>query len=145
MDHVAIMKKSWGLTERILTGKKTIESRWYSIRCKPWDAVKPGDLVFFKDSGEPVTLRAGVRKVLQFSDLNPKRVKDLLSTYGGDDGIDPLELPAYFQRFKNKKYCILIFLKNPRAVHPFEINKKGFGAMAAWLIVNNISLIRRRR
>ena len=29
MQHVAIMKKSWGLTDKILSGQKKIESRWY--------------------------------------------------------------------------------------------------------------------
>lgn len=32
MEHVAIMKKSWGLTRKILSGEKTIESRWYRFR-----------------------------------------------------------------------------------------------------------------
>ncbi len=25
MEHIAIMKKSWGLTEKILTGEKTVD------------------------------------------------------------------------------------------------------------------------
>lgn len=29
MEHVAIMRKSWGLTDKILSGQKKIESRWY--------------------------------------------------------------------------------------------------------------------
>lgn len=39
---------------------------------------------------------------------------------------------------KNKKYCLLIFLKNPEKVEPFEINKTGFGMMSAWLTAENI-------
>ncbi len=34
-----------------------------------------------------------------------------------------------------------MFLKNPTAVEPFEINKTGFGVMAAWITVKNISSI----
>lgn len=144
MQHVAIMKTSWGLTKKILTGEKTIESRWLSIRCKPWDAVEAGESVFFKNAGEPITLRAEVRKVLQFDELSPKKVKSILTAYGRDDGIEPTEVPAYFQRFKDKKYCILIFLKNPRAVRRFEINKRGFGAMCAWISVPNVQTIRKK-
>ena len=40
MEHVAIMKKSWGFIEKILGGQKTIESRWYSLKSKPWDNIK---------------------------------------------------------------------------------------------------------
>jgi len=29
MQHIAIMKKSWRLTEKILAGEKTLETRWY--------------------------------------------------------------------------------------------------------------------
>ena len=36
MDHVAIMKKSWGLIPKILDGRKKIESRWGIHKCSPW-------------------------------------------------------------------------------------------------------------
>ena len=68
MDHVAIMKKSWKLTDKIISGKKIIESRWYKNKYTPWDKIKRGDMVYFKNSGEPVAIKALVTKVLQFSD-----------------------------------------------------------------------------
>ncbi len=170
MDHVAIMKKSWGLTEKILSGKKTIESRWYMARCAPWGRIKAGETVYFKNSGESVKIKAKVAKVLQFADLNPKKVKEILEKYGKDDGISrglgkhsfvrreshktvptrPLvsysvasldSLTAY-QLFKNKKYCLLIFLKNPVKIKPFQIDKTGFGSMSAWITIKNISEIK---
>ena len=48
MEHVAIMKKSWGLTEKILTGAKKIESRWYKNKHTPWNRIKSGEIVYFK-------------------------------------------------------------------------------------------------
>jgi len=45
--------------------------------------------------------------------------------------------------FKDKNYCILIFLKNPIGIKPFEIDKTGFGAMSAWIIAKNISKVKR--
>ncbi len=135
------MRKSWGLTRKILSGRKKIESRWYSVKCKPWDSIKEGETVYFKDSGEPVKMKAEVSKVLQFTDLNPNKVKELLIEYGEDDGLEKEEIPEFYERFKNKKYCLLIFLENPVEVEPFEIDKKGFGAMAAWIAVGNISEI----
>ncbi len=141
MHHVAIMKKSWGLTQKILSGEKKIESRWYTSRVAPWDRIKPGDMAYFKDSGEPVSIRAEVRKVLQFFDLTPQKVKEILDQYGNDDGINHEDIPKYFEMFKHKNYCILIFLENPQAVQPFQINKKGFGAMSAWITVEDIKLV----
>ena len=67
MEHLAIMRKSWGLTDKILTGQKKIESRWYSVKYKPWDSIKEGETVYFKDSGGPVRIKAEVARVMQFA------------------------------------------------------------------------------
>lgn len=142
MEHVAIMRKSWGLTDKILNGQKKIESRWYSVKYKPWDRIKAGETVYFKDSGAPVRIKAEVSRVIQFADLTPKRAKEILDKYGKDDGIEPEKIPEFFERFKDKKYCILIFLKNPVEVEPFDIDKTGFGAMSAWIMVDSVSKIR---
>jgi len=143
MDHVAFMKKSWGLTAKILRGQKRIESRWYSLRCRPWDGIKAGDTVYFKDSGEPIKLKAEVKKVIQFIDLTPSKVKEILNKYGADDGLEKGDISEFFEMFKNKKYCILIFLQSPKVIKPLEIDKAGFGAMAAWITVNNILNIKK--
>ena len=144
MEHVAIMRKSWGLTGKILTGQKKIESRWYKARYPPWDRIKAGETVYFKDSGEPVTIKAEVEKVIQFSGLDPGKVSEILGKYGKDDGIGILEIPKFCDMFRDRKYCMLIFLKNPRKTRPFKINKAGFGAMSAWICtedVNKISVV----
>src|ERR1035437_1138091 len=128
MEHLAIMKKSWGLTDKILSGQKKIESRWYSVKYKPWDSIKSGDLVYFKNSGESVKIKAKVDKVMQFADLTPMKVRKILDKYGKYDGLEKEKIPEFFEMFKNKKYCILLFLKNPIKIKPFDINKIGFGA-----------------
>lgn len=143
MDHVAIMRKSWGLTQKILEGKKKIESRWYKSKYRPWDNIKSCDIVYFKDSGNPVTLKAEVEKVLQFSDLSPQKVHNILRRYGKDDGIEENGISKYYEMFKDKRYCLLIFLKNPRKIRPFNIDKSGFGAMSAWICVQNINEIKK--
>lgn len=142
MEHLAIMRKSWKLTDKILSGQKKIESRWYSVKYNPWGKIKKGEKVYFKDSGEMVRIKTEVEKVMQFSDLNPQKVKGILDRYGRDDGIEQEKINEFFERFKNKKYCILVFLKNPKEIKPFKINKAGFGLMSAWIVVNNISKIK---
>ena len=143
MEHLAIMRKSWGLTQKILNGQKKIESRWYSVKYKPWDNIKESEVVYFKDSGEPVRLKAEVSKVMQFVDLTPSLVKEILEKYGNDDGLEKEKIPKFFERFKDKKYCMLIFLKNPQQIEPFEIDKTGFGTMSSWIIVDDISKIKK--
>ena len=142
MDHVAIMRKSWGLTGKVLNGSKAIESRWYKTKRSPWDRVSNGDSIYFKDSGEPVTIRARVCRVLQFSDLTSDDVSKIIRRYGRKDGISPKDTKTFFNRFKDSRYCTLIFFRNPMKVRPFGIDKSGFGAMSAWITVDNIRNIR---
>lgn len=142
MDHVAIMRKSWGLTQKILTGEKKIESRWYKFKHTPWGKIKKGETIYFKDSGEPVSIKAKVSKVLQFSDLGPRKVKKLLIEYREKDGLSKNDLPKYHRMFKDKKYCLLIFLKEPTKIKPFSIDKAGYGTMAAWITVEDINRIK---
>jgi len=142
MHHLAIMRKSWGLLPKILTGEKTIESRWYKNKYSPWDKVNKGDIVYFKNSGEPVTVKTEVFDILQYAGLKPERVREILQEYGAKNGLSINEIDKYYEMFKEKNYCLLIFLKNPEKIEPFEIDKSGFGAMSAWITVDDISQIR---
>jgi len=137
MDHIAIMKKSWKLIPKILNGTKKIESRWGINRCAPWGKIKSGDTIYFKNSGEPVTIKARVKTIKKFSDLNPDKVRIILEKYGGEGGIGISDLENTISWAKNKRYCTLIYLENPKKISPFEINKKGFGMTAAWITVKN--------
>jgi ASC-1-like (ASCH) protein len=144
MHHIAIMKKSWGLVSKIVSGEKTIESRWYKNKSAPWGKIKTGDTVYFKNSGEQISVKAEVEKIISFSDLTPIKVKQIFDQYSEKDGIDKNKIPVFYKLFKDKKYCLLIFLKNVKKIKPFDIDKKGFGMMAAWLCVDKISKIAKR-
>lgn len=142
--HVAIMRKSWGLTDKILTGEKKIESRWYLNRYCPWNNINTDDVIYFKDTGSPIKLQASVDRVLQYDNLTPNKVSEILDKYGRDDGISANKIDEYYEKFKAKKYCMLIFLKNVKLVEPFEIDKTGFGSMSAWITVDNIEKIKKQ-
>jgi len=138
------MRKSWGLLPKILTGEKTIESRWYKNKCSPWGKIKRGDVVYFKNSGEPVTIKAEVSKIIQYLDLTSAKVRWTLQKYGTKDGLGIDEIDKYYQRFKDRKYCLLVFLKNPQKIKPFEIDKTGYGNMAAWIAIDDVNKLRKR-
>jgi hypothetical protein len=142
MDHIAIMKKDWKLIPKIKNGTKVIESRWYINKVAPWGKIQSDETIYFKNSGEPITLTAKVDKVLSFEDLTPEKVMRLLEQYGKEDGIEEKDIQIFFERFKNKKYCLLIYLKDIQEVEPFSIDKSGFGNMSAWISVKNIKSIR---
>lgn len=131
MDHVAIMKASWHMTEKIAHGEKTIESRWLKHKTSPWKKVSAGDRIFFKNSGRPVSVIASVKRTEYIENANGP---DLITRYGKQ--LCLTKAPS------NNPFVVLIFLKDPKRVKPFHINKKGFGAMAAWLTTKNINDIR---
>lgn len=139
-DHVAIMTKAWKLIPKILSGEKTIESRWYQTKRTPWDQIGAGDTVYFKNSGEAVTAKAEVGEVLQFTIKNLDEARNIVSKYGRSICLinhNPSTWPSL------PKYCILIRLKNPQPVDPpFLIDKTGFGSAAAWITVDSIGHIK---
>ncbi|TFB09116.1 hypothetical protein E3V08_01270 [Candidatus Atribacteria bacterium MT.SAG.1] len=144
MEHIAIMKKSWGLIKKVVTGEKTVESRWYKLRCAPWDRIKSGDILYFKDSGEPITVKAKVTKVLQFDNLNPKKTERILARYGKADLGTNHIIPEIREYVSGKNYCIFVFFDNVEKIEPFNINKTGLGAMSAWISVNNVSWLKKQ-
>ncbi|MFA5029280.1 MAG: hypothetical protein WC518_00835 [Patescibacteria group bacterium] len=140
MDHVAIMNKSWKLIPKILSGEKTIESRWYQTKRSPWGKIMAGQTVYFKNSGEPVIAKAIVSEAMQFEINSIDDARDIVSKYGQEICLVDNN-PARWRRLA--KYCILIRLKNPeRLATPFQIDKKGFGSGAAWIIVESIEKIK---
>lgn len=121
MHHVAIMKKSWGLIPKILSGEKTIESRWYQTRRAPWDKIKTGDIVFFKNSGESVTAKTEVSQVWQFEIKGLTDAQEIIKKYGKKICLvnsDPSKWP------KLSKYCVLLGLKNPEVVKRSRLTRK---------------------
>ncbi|KKS33218.1 MAG: hypothetical protein UU93_C0001G0049 [Candidatus Amesbacteria bacterium GW2011_GWA2_42_12] len=120
MDHVAIMNKKFGdLIAKILSGEKRIESRWSKNKIAPWGKVHPNDVIYFKQPGGNVEAKAEVEIVRQFERKDFNEARKLFS------------VPDAWT--KNKNYCVLMWLKNPKKVSPFRINKSGFGSAAAWL------------
>lgn len=142
MHHIAIMKKQWGLIPKILSKEKTVESRWYKNKVTPWNKIKVGDTLYFKESGKPVTVKVKVIKVEQFEvksnthalEIMQKRAKADLGTNSLSEEIKDYIL--------NKNYAVFVYFNNVVQIKPFEINKKGFGLQAAWLTLPNIDTIK---
>jgi len=138
VQHLAIMKPEWGFLPKIVARQKTIESRWLINKSAPWDKVSIEDSIYFKDSGQPITARAFVENVMQFDDLTPKRVQAILDQFGRAIGLDPIEIEPFYKIVRDKRFCVLIFIKQAHEVDPFDIDKSGFGAQAAWITAPSI-------
>lgn len=138
MDHLAILNKKRKLLAKIISGEKRIESRWYKFRRTPFNIIKEGESVYFKESGGKVKVKAVAKKVLFFKDLNKDKIKEILETYGKEIGVG-LE---YLASVKDKRYCTLIFLDKVENIGEFKVNKAGYGNVAAWISVDNIEKLK---
>ncbi len=139
MEHIAILSKERKLLAKILSGEKTIESRWYKFKRTPYKTIYVGETVYFKDSGEPVTAKAIVEKALFFEDLDYSKIKNVLENYGKQICI-PL---SSAEKLVGKNYCTLVFLKDVEKIDPFNINKTGFGLMSAWICVEDVEKLKK--
>ncbi|MBW3022142.1 hypothetical protein KY328_04410 [Candidatus Woesearchaeota archaeon] len=136
MDHVAVMKKKWKLVDKILNGTKTIESRWYKNKKKPWNCITKGDVVYFKEG--LVRAKAIVDDVIFYDNLDYDKIKTIITKYHKQLGVNL----DYADKVKDKRYCILVFLKNPEKIEEFDIDKRGFGNMCAWMVVEDVDSLR---
>ena len=68
----------------------------------------------------------------------------IIDQYGGLSGINFVSKPEeVFAWAAERRYCILIFLKNPRRVEPFEIDKTGYGNACAWMCVGDVERVKK--
>ena len=139
MDHLAILDKKRKLLQKIISGEKTIESRWYKFKKTPYQQITAGDTIYFKDSGEPVNIKAKVSNVLFFDHLDENKIKSIITQYGERIGISLSSV----ERLIEKNFCTLIFLEKVERIQPFNVNKQGYGMMAAWITLKNINKIKK--
>ena len=124
--HLAILKKPY--LEAILTGCKTIESRFTRTRRAPFEAISAGDRIFLKVSSGPVCAGATVAAAKNFKHLTPKRIFELKQQYNqyikGSD--------SYWESIADCKFGVLIWLADIKPIESMRINKKEW---RAWVVL----------
>lgn len=128
MQHIAILKQPF--FDMVLSGEKTIESRWSMVKVAPYKKVSVGDKILLKETGKDVTATANVKKV-QFYELTPEIVEDIRIKYGKQIGTDKFE---DWKSTLQKKYCTLIWIDEVTPVAPIKV-KRSNGA--GWIVLKN--------
>lgn len=104
MKHLAIFKG--GGAQNILTGKKTVESRFARSKIAPFGVITCGDLVYIKPSGGQIIGQFRVKKVIFYDGLSMKDLEEIRQKYGKEIATDA----AYWKSKFNAKYATLIFI-----------------------------------
>lgn len=104
MKHLAIFKGEGA--EKILTGKKTIESRFSRAKIAPFGVISKGDLVFIKQSGGAIIGQFRVKKVFYLDGMDEKDFTRIREEYGEQISADT----TYWKGKKGARYGTLIFI-----------------------------------
>ena len=133
--HLVIFKKSY--LDAILTGRKTVESRFYQTNQKHLSQINPGDKLFLKASSGPVTAEATVADVKFYDNLNPALIEQIKAKHNkqilGDD--------PYWKQKSNARFGILCRLKDVRPITPRFIRKFDWRAWVVLSKTENFGLV----
>lgn len=128
MKHLAIFKGEGA--EKILNGKKTIESRFAKGKIAPYGVISRGDLVYIKTSGGDIIGQFRVQKVIFFDGLEPADIKEIKKSYGERLNLDS----GYWKGKENCKVGTLIFIGDciRFLTSPIKIPKKD---LRGWVVL----------
>lgn len=127
--HLAIFKGEGA--ELILSGKKTIESRFSKRKDPPFGQISTGDLVYIKPSGKDIIGQFRVKKVIFYDGLDEKDIKEIREKYGSKLAVDE----SYWKGKETAKYATLIFIGevDPFITSPIKIPKKD---LRGWVVLD---------
>ena len=128
MKHLAIFKGDGG--ELILSGKKTMESRFSKRKNPPFGLISAGDLVYIKPSGKDPIGQFRVKKVIFFDGLEIGDIGEIREKYGKELAVDE----AYWKGKEIARYGTLIFIGevDPFITSPLKFPKKD---LRGWVVL----------
>jgi hypothetical protein len=104
----------------ILEGKKTVESRFSSVRCAPYGNVSTGDLILLKKAGGPVS---GICRVdsAWFYEVDRTSLKEIRREFAAQ--ICAADSDFWSAR-EGKSFATLISLADVKKLPEFTVNKR---------------------
>lgn len=124
--HLAVFTEPF--LSLILSGKKTMESRFSINNVVPYRRVLPNDIVLIKKSGSAVVGFFIVKDVMYFSNLNKMKIDFVQNKYGSQLAWDI----EFLSNKSYSKYLSLISFELVVKINPIETNKSD---KTGWSIV----------
>lgn len=128
MKHLAIFKGDGA--NLILSGQKSMESRFSKRKDPPFGQISAGDLVYIKPSGKDVIGQFRVKKVIFYEGLELGDIGEIREKYDKVLAVDE----DYWKGKENAKYGTLIFIGevDPFITAPIKIPKKD---LRGWVVL----------
>ncbi|HPN67211.1 MAG TPA: hypothetical protein PLZ62_00990 [bacterium] len=140
MDHVVYLDVKAQEMEKILSGAKTMVIRGAAGRKLPYGRVEVGDVLYFINNNAEGSVKAKgvVDKAYNSEKLTPNQSSELISQHQSQLQLTDLQI----KRWSSKRYIVLIGIRNVQTITPFKIDKKNYGNMDDWLLVEKIDNIK---
>jgi len=103
----------------ILDGTKTVESRFSSVKCPPFERVSKGDLIFLKKVSGPIVGLCRVESAT-FYELTPNTFNNIRDEFS--QGICPA--PGFWEARVNAAFATLITISQVQRIEPFWVTKR---------------------
>lgn len=128
VKHLAIFKGDG--VEAILSGKKTIESRFSKARIAPYGMISAGDSVYIKPSGGEIVGQFKVKKVIFYDGVEVEDFKEIKEKYGKQIAIEE----DYWKEKENCRFGTLIFIGSSTRfiTSPIKLKKKD---LRGWVVL----------
>lgn len=123
-NHLAIFSPQ--AIKEILSGNKTIETRFSQKKIAPFGVVGRGDWIYIKPPGKDIVGRFRVKKVISIEGLDKEDLKEIESKYGPD--------PKLFASHEGAVYGTIIFIGNIEQfiTSPIKIAKSD---LRGWMVL----------
>lgn len=134
--HLAIFSKIGA--EAILSGKKTVETRFSQFKIAPFGQISIGDIVFIKISGGEIVGQFKVKQVHSFEGLEAKDLEKIFQEYGEKISLSgKLEDQKYQQTKVSSRYGTLIFITQAERLitSPIKFKKKD---LRGWVVLDKL-------
>jgi len=136
--HLVILKKPY--LDAILSGRKTIESRFTRAKHSFISQVRQGDFLFLKASSGPVYGQACVAAVKYLQNLTPMKMAEIKRQY--NEHI--LGSEEYWQSKAESKFGFLAWLEDIQPMKPMMIAKKDWRSWVVLTPKENFGLLKDR-
>jgi hypothetical protein len=126
--HLAVFSEPF--LSLLLSGVKTIESRFSVNKISPFGKVLPRDIILVKESGGQICGLFRAEKVAYFSNLKHEKISDLNNKFGKDItwNIDP----DFLNNKKKSKFLTLIWVTD---LHRIDEANSGKNDRTSWATI----------
>jgi hypothetical protein len=128
-NHIAILSHK-SVLDKILSGEKTIESRFSRVKSVPFGQISAGDVVYFKLSGGPVLGRARIARVEEYDNLTPRLIEELANRYQQELALSV----DFLARKMESKFASLLFLEGVEHCEPWNYKQEG---RSGWIVLSH--------